>query len=220
MMQQVDAYTLGAYTMSYTAKQIAQMKAEEAKYTPEQIELLYALKTGTKYRETMCLQIIEMFSRGKTLAHFCATNLISRDTYGKWRRNNKLFDEASYIAHDKARDYWDAKREQYLEEEYLRTEKGETQISNKLHWGAFNKMYSARFNIADKRAVRVKGLGKAKDERAMLKCLSQAIEDQELTPDEAQKLASLIDVSIKIKTNQEMEQRLDILETAHKTGLS
>lgn len=188
-------------------------------YTPEQQELLDAIRTGTKYRESMCLQIIEMFSRGKTLAHFCATNNIGRDRYGAWRKRHKLFDACCIVAHDKARDYWDAKREEYLEEEHLLTEKGEIQINRKLHWGAFNKMYSARFNIADKRTVRVKGFGKAKDERAMLKCLGQAIEDQELTPDEAQKLGTLIDVSIKVKTNQEMEDRLGILETAHKLGI-
>jgi hypothetical protein len=81
-------------------------------------------------------------------------------------------------------------------------------------------MYNARFNIADKRAVKVKGLGKAKTERDMLKALTKAIDEGELTPDEAQKLASLIDVSLKIKTTQELEDRLSTLEKSHTVGFN
>jgi ribosome-binding protein aMBF1 (putative translation factor) len=66
----------------------------------------------------------------------------------------------------------------------------------------------------------VKGLGKSKDERAMLKALMKAIEEGELTPDEAQKLGSLIDISLKIKNTEEMEHRLKVLENANTTGFN
>ncbi len=184
-------------------QRLKEYEAEADNYTPEQKRIMKALKHGVKYRDSMCLEIIEMFSRGKTLSHFCATHLIGRDRYGAWRKKYKLFDEACIAAEQMARDYYDKMREDWLiaESEGLQ-----------INWGAFNKMYSARFNIADKRAVRVKGLGKAKDEREMLKCLNQAIEDQELTPDEAHKLAGLIDVSLKVKSVEEFEKRLSALE--------
>lgn len=160
---------------------------------------------GSKYNDSMCLEIINMFSHGKTQAHFCGTHHISSDTFKKWRKRHKLFDKACDVAHDMARQYWDKVREDWLIAE---------SEGMQINWGAFNKMYSARFNISDKRAVRVKGLGKAKDEREMLKCLNQAIEDQELTPDEAHKLAGLIDVSLKVKSVEEFEKRLSALETS------
>lgn len=162
---------------------------------------------ASKYRDEMCEQIIEMFSRGKTLAHFCATHSIGRETFGKWRKKYKKFDLAVINAEQKARDYYDGMREQYMVEDPQ---------GSKMNWNAFNKMYSARFNIPDKRTVKVKGLAKAKDEREMLKCLSQAVHDEELTPDEVQKLLGLVDTSLKVKQTCELEDRLVALELGTK----
>lgn len=164
---------------------------------------------GSKYTESMCAEIIEMFSKGKTQANFCAKHTIGTDTFDKWRKRHKLFNAACIAAQIKARDYYDNLRQQYLVEEFE---------GAKINWGLFNKMYAARFNIADKRAVRIKGLGKSKNEREMLQCLTKAIEAQELTPDEAQKLSGIIEVSLKIKETQELEERLKVLEQAEKLG--
>lgn len=165
---------------------------------------------GSKYREDMCLEIIEMFAQGKTVANFCGKHTISEDTYHKWRKRHKLFGAACIVAHDKARDYYDNMRARYLEME----REGDMTI----HWPMFNRMYNVRFNLADKRKVKVKGLGKAKDEKSMLKCLTNAVAEGELTPDEAQKLASLIDVSLKVKQTNELEKRIEDLEVAKQTG--
>ena len=54
----------------------------------------------------------------------------------------------------------------------------------------------------------------------MLKHLMNAVEDGELTPDEAQKLGSLIEVSLKVKVTQELEKRIDQIEQAQKVGLT
>src|SRR5690606_28281091 len=89
-----------------------------------------------------------------------------------------------------------------------------------LNHALFNRMYNTRFNIPDKRAVKVKGLGKAKDEKAMLKALMMAIEDGELTPDEAQKLASIIDLSIKVDQNVSQEARIKAIEESQKIGIN
>lgn len=165
---------------------------------------------GSKYREDMCLEIIEMFSKGKTRSQFCAKHTISEDTYIKWRKRHKLFDAACIVAHEKARTYYDEMRQRYLEMD----REGDRTI----HWPMFNRMYNVRFNLADKRKVKVKGLGKAKDEKAMLKCLTEAVAEGELTPDEAQKLGSLIDISIKVKQTGELEKRIEELEVAKQTG--
>ena len=171
---------------------------------------------GSKYSDSMCLEIIEMFSQGKTRAMFCAKHTICNNTYEKWRKRHKLFDRACDIAHDKARGYFDRMRDEHLLSEIDLENKSMTGINHAI----FNRMYNTRFNIPDKRAVKVKGLGKSKNEREMLKALTKAVDEGELTPDEAQKLAVLIDVSLKIKNTQEMEGRLEVLEKAHLTGFS
>ena len=171
---------------------------------------------GSKYNESMCLEIINMFSEGKTRAMFCARHTICNDTFEKWRKRHPLFNRSCDIAHDKARAYFDKMRDDHLLSEIDLENKSMTGINH----AVFNRMYNTRFNIPDKRAVRVKGLGKAKDEKAMLKALMTAIELGELTPDEAQKLASIIDVSLKVKVTQEMEERLKALEASRQNGFN
>lgn len=165
---------------------------------------------GSKYSDSMCLEIIDMFSRGKTSANFCGKHVIATNTYEKWRKMHRLFDAACIVAHNQARDHYDELRQKYLVQEFE---------GASINWGLFNRMYNVRFNIADKRAVKVKGLGKAKTEKEMLKSLANAIEEGELTPDEAQKLACLIDVSLKIKQMCELEDRVKSIEQANKIGV-
>lgn len=170
---------------------------------------------GSKYSETMCLEIIQMFSEGKTRAMFCARHTICNDTFEKWRKRHPLFNRACDVAHDKARAYFDQMRDAHLLSEIDLENKSMTGINH----AVFNRMYNARFNIPDKRAVKVKGLGKAKDEKAMLKCLMAAVDAGELTPDEAQKLASIIDVSLKVKDKIELEARITAIENANQVGI-
>ena len=171
---------------------------------------------GSKYSHSMCLEIIQMFAQGKTRSQFCALHTISNNTFEAWRKKYKLFDRACEAAHDAARAYYDAMRDRHLINEIDLDSKTMTGINHAI----FNRMYNTRFNIPDKRLVRVKGLGKAKTERDMLRALTKAIDEGELTPDEAQKLASLIDVSLKIKGTQELEDRLNALEKAHVSGFN
>lgn len=164
----------------------------------------------------MCLEIISMFSEGKTRSMFCAKHTICNDTFEKWRKRHPLFNRACDVAHDKARAYFDKMRDEHLLSEIDLDNKSMTGINH----AVFNRMYNTRFNIPDKRAVKVKGLGKSKNERDMLKALTKAIDEGELTPDEAQKLASLIDVSLKIKNTQELEDRLTVLEKSQAVGFN
>ena len=170
---------------------------------------------GSKYSESMCLEIINMFSEGKTRAMFCARHTICNDTFEKWRKRHPLFNRACDVAHDKARAYFDKMRDEHLLSEIDLENKSMTGINH----AVFNSMYNTRFNIPDKRAVKVKGLGKAKDEKAMLKALMNAVDCGELTPDEAQKLASIIDVSLKVKDKIDLEQRITAIENANQIGV-
>lgn len=169
---------------------------------------------GSKYSESMCLEIIEMFSKGKTQSNFCAKHTIGKNTFERWRKRHPLFDKACIAAHECARSYFDNLRDEHLINEIDLDTKSMTGINHAL----FNRMYNARFNIPDKRAVKVAGLGKAKDEKAMLKALMKAIEEGELTPDEAQKLASIIELSIKVDQNVTQEARLTAIEEAQHIG--
>lgn len=171
---------------------------------------------GSKYSDSMCLEIINMFAQGKTRSQFCAKHTISNNTFETWRKRHPLFDRACDVAHEAARSYFDELRDNHMVNEIDLDSKTMTGINHAL----FNRMYNTRFNIPDKRAVKVKGLGKAKDEKAMLKALMKAIEEGELTPDEAQKLASIIDLSIKVDQNVSQEARLKAIEEAQKLGVS
>ncbi len=170
---------------------------------------------GSKYSNSMCLEIINMFSEGKTRSQFCARHTISNNTFEAWRKKHKLFDRACEAAHEEARAYFDNLRDSHLINEIDLETKSMTGLNHAL----FNRMYHARFSIPDKRTVKVKGLGKAKNEKEMLTAIMKAIDEGELTPDEAQKLASLIDISIKIDQNVTQENRLKAVEEAHKIGV-
>jgi len=170
---------------------------------------------GSKYSESMCLEIIHMFSEGKTRSQFCARHTIGNDTFERWRAKHPLFDRACVAAHELARAYYDKMRDDHLLSEIDLENKSMTGINH----AVFNRMYNTRFNIPEKRTVKVKGLGRAKDEKAMLKCLMAAVDSGELTPDEAQKLASIIDVSLKVKDKIELEQRITAIENANQTGV-
>lgn len=169
---------------------------------------------GSKYYEGMCLEIIEMFRRGETRSQFCALHTISNETFDSWRRKHPLFAAAYAVAHEKARAYYDELRQSHLEMEYDPEHKTVIGLNHAL----FNRMYNTRFNIPDKRAITIKALAKAKDEKQMLKAIMKAISEGELTPDEAQKLASLIDLSVKIEQNIELEARVKAIEEAQKIG--
>lgn len=170
---------------------------------------------GSKYNESMCLEIINMYAQGKTRSQFCARHTIGKNTFDVWKKKHPLFAAACLAAHEKARAYYDELRDSHLEQEIDLDTKSMTGINHAL----FNRMYNTRFNIPDKRAVRVKGLGKSKDEKAMLKCLMAAVDSGELTPDEAQKLASIIDVSLKVKDKVELEARVTAIEQANNVGI-
>lgn len=171
---------------------------------------------GSKYSESMCLEIIDMFSQGKTRSQFCAKHTISNNTFETWRKRHALFDRACEVAHEAARSHFDDLRNAHLINEIDL----DTKSMTALNYALFNRMYNARFNIPDKRTVKVKGLEKAKDEKSMLKAIMKAIAEGDLTPDEAQKLASLIDLSIKVDQNISQEQRITAIEEAQKIGAS
>jgi hypothetical protein len=171
---------------------------------------------GSKYSDSMCLEIINMFADGKTRSQFCSKHIISNNTFETWRKRHPLFDRACEVAHEAARSYYDELRDSHLITEIDLDTKSMTGIN----YALFNRMYNTRFNIPDKRAVRVKGLGKAKTEKDMLKSIMEAIDQGELTPDEAQKLASLIDLSIKIDQNVLQEARITAIEEARQIGAS
>lgn len=166
---------------------------------------------GSKYKDSMSLEIINMFSEGKTRSQFCAKHMICNDTFVTWRKSHPLFDKACQVAHDQARAYYDELRQEYLVQEFE---------GASINWGLFNRMYNVRFNIPDKRLITVKTLGKAKDERQMLTAIMKAVSERELTPDEAQKLASLIELSIKVDQNVTQEARIKAIEEAHKIGIT
>ena len=70
-------------------------------------ELIEAVKAGrkTKYRRSLCQELIDMMSNGKTLDHFCVRNGITSKTASNWKAKYEDFAEACDIG-DAARRAW------------------------------------------------------------------------------------------------------------------
>lgn len=150
-----------------------------------------------------------MFSEGKSRAQFCAKHSIASDTFDDWKKQHPIFNKAYQVAIQKAQAYYDDLRQSHLVQDFE---------GSSINAAMFNRMYNVRFNVPEKRLINSKSLAKAKNERAMVKAIMNAVSKGELTPDEAQKLAGLIDISLRVTQIQELEKRLMLIEESQKLG--
>lgn len=162
--------------------------------------------SGTKFKGEMCRQLIEMFAEGKTAEQFCALHSISENTWNRWLDTYPIFLDAFCVANQKAKAYYNNLINNYLVQEHE---------GPKLNMQAINFIYRVRFQMPQNRIVKLALTKRTAAEK--LESICEAVEQGRLTADEAQKLASLVDSTIKAQEHEELKQRLDELEQAYKT---
>lgn len=162
----------------------------------------------SKFSGEMCRELIEMFSKGKGRENFCAKHNICERTFSQWLDKYPMFNDAYMIAHDKAMQYYNDLAQDYLIEEHE---------GAKLNTRVFNLIMRNRFNMPQNRIVKLKGMTK-RSAQDKLDSICNAVEQGQLTADEAQKLASLIDSTIKAAEFDELKSRVEAIEQASKTG--
>lgn len=162
----------------------------------------------SKFKGSMCAEIIEMFEMGETKEQFCARHSISDNTFERWLDTYPTFLDAYYVAIEKAKAYYANLINNHLIEEH----KGP-----KLNMHAIQLIYRTRFEMPQNRIVRV-GMNK-KTAQEKLESICAAVEKGQLTADEAQKLATLIDSTIKASEYDELKQRVEQIEQAQNVGV-
>lgn len=163
----------------------------------------------SKFRGIMCIDLIEMFENGDTTEDFCAKHDISEQTFSLWLDTYPTFRDAYLVAMPKAKAYYNRIMKDNLIEEY----KG-----NRLNMRALELIYRTRFEMPNSRLIRLQGFNK-KTSQEKLQSICEAVEKGHLTADEAQKLASLIDSTIKAAEHDELRKRVEEIEQASKIGV-
>ncbi len=144
-------------------------------------------------------KLLAIFENGGDIAAFCRYCKIARSTFQEWRKHFKDFKEAYDQARELARAWWENEGQENL-------------CNPQFNTNAWRLMMRNRFDMTDSRKVSIPGLSKAKTYKAQYNCVRRAIENEELTPEEALKLGNFIAVGAKIDTMDEVLSRLEALE--------
>lgn len=144
--------------------------------------------------------LLEIFQNGGDIASFCSSAKIARSTFQEWRNNFEDFHEAYERAKELARAWWERMGQENL-------------CNPQFNTNAWRLMMRNRFDMTDSRCVSIPGLSNAKSRGAQHRLLSKSLQNGDITPDEALKLANFIAVGSKIDQVDEFEVRLKALES-------
>lgn len=164
----------------------------------------------SKFNHSMCVELINMFQQGKTRAAFCARHNISEQGFSQWVEKYPLFADAYDVALAKAKKYYEDIAHDHLIEEHQ---------GPKLNTKLFGMIMRNRFEMPQNRIVKLRGMA-ARTSEDKLNAICEAIEAGSITPDEAQKLASLVNVSISAQQFEDVLERLEQIEQRGKIGMS
>lgn len=143
--------------------------------------------------------LLEIFEHGGDIAAFCSSAKIARSTFKEWRDHFEDFHGAYEFARELARSWWEKQGQENL-------------CNPQFNTNAWRLMMRNRFDMTDSRKVSIRGLSGAKTYKGQYNCVRKAVENEELTPDEALKLGNFIAVGAKIDTMDEVIKRLEALE--------
>lgn len=164
----------------------------------------------TKFDFSMCSEIINIFSQGGGRDTFSSRYSISRDTFDRWLDTYPMFLDAYMVAQEKAMQYYNDLAKQHLIE---------SKEGDKMNTRVFELIMRNRFNHPNTRFVKTKGLtGRTAQEKVDSIC--KGVEEGQLTPDEAQKLAALVNVTISAQQFDEFEKRIEQIERLNRIGVN
>ena len=164
----------------------------------------------SKFKGEMCIQLIQMFAEGKTSEQFCALYSISEHTFQRWLDTYPMFNDAYLVAIAKAKSFYADLINNHLIEEHQ---------GPKLNMQAIQLIYRTRFEMPQNRIVKLQGIA-ARTAQEKMDAICQGVEAGHLTADEAQKLASLIDTTIRAQEFDELRERVQQLELARQVGVT
>lgn len=170
-----------------------------------------AAKGQTKYKETMPALLISLFKEGKGREDFCVESKISEKTFDIWLAKHPELEEAYEIAraHGKAY-YMKVAREQLVE----------YHEGSKLNTKLWSMIMRNRFDLTEHRKLKMAGINKAKTAVDQMKLVMAELAAGNLTGDEAQHVAKLIESGVKVYEATELEKRVAEIETANKIGVA
>ncbi len=171
--------------------------------------------TPTKYTEKMPGQLVEMFKRGESRAHFCSKHSISSRTFKVWLDKHKEFSEAYEIAKEKAQEWFLNKAMAHIEEE-----QDPEAPTTKLNTTLWSMIMRNRFDFTEHRKLKVPGLAKAKNFVEQLQAILQELANGNLTASEATQLSKLVEVGMKVFEVTELERRVAQIEQGQRIGAS
>jgi len=146
--------------------------------------------------------LMQIFSEGGGIAAFCAHFKMSCRTWHAWRKQFPDFLEATEIAHELAKHWWESYGQRSLNDSKFNTNAWRLQMRN-------------RFDMTDSRLISVPGMAEAPTFRGQYNAVLAALGRAEITPDEALKLANFVGAGAKIESMTEIEKRLEALEAQH-----
>jgi len=165
--------------------------------------------SGTQYKGSMNKQLIDMFKEGKGREDFCAHHNISEHTFTRWLKTYPDFKEAYEVAIPHAKVYYFGLARDHLIESFE---------GSKINTALFNRIVNVRFNLPEKKRLKIEGISRARTVEGRLKKILVAIENEEISADEASNLMNVIETCMKTKTLGELEQRLQQVEEAQHVG--
>jgi hypothetical protein len=157
----------------------------------------------SKYKPSMCDEIIMILARGDGQAAFCAKHNIHRDTLLNWRKAHPEFDEAYKVAIEHCETWWQKVGKEYTTHDFKGTQ---------LNAVAWSMNMRNRFGWTEHRRVEVPGLAEAKTYQDKMDILLREIEEGNLTSSEVTALSGAVSAGMKIAEAAELLERIDKLE--------
>jgi len=150
-----------------------------------------------------------MFAAGKSRSQFCARHNIARRTFDVWLDKYPIFADAYDTAQEKAKAFFDQMAMDNMIEEHQ---------GSRLNTRLFEMTLRNRFEMPQNRIVKLRGMT-ARTSEDKLNAICEAIEDGSITPDEAQKLASVITSGITARQYDEFAERIEQIERLNRIGV-
>lgn len=179
--------------------------------TPEQIGELLGSKTYDSNFHPV--QLLNIMGEGLGRATFCAKNRIASQTFANWRAAHPEFDAAYEVGKELSEAWHEEIARKYLIVESTQ----ECQI--KFNTTLWSMIMRNRHGMAEHREVCLPKLKNAKTFQGQYRAILASLAEGELTTKEASNLTQVIEAGIKIKESTELENRLNALENALKSGV-
>lgn len=150
------------------------------------------------FKQEYCELLIENGKRGGSIAQFCASLSLSRNTFNTWVAANENFREAKAIAQEACKSYWDNKVDKYSVESYE---------GDRLNTSHLKYIASERFPARQRIKLRNPG-----NLQMCAEDVWAAVSSGELSVDDANKFGLLLKTSAEIEVHTKLVEDVEELK--------